>query len=365
MRAILVDDEMIALEVLSHALRTYEDVDIVGAYTCPKQAIAASEELAPDVVFLDIEMGEQNGILVASEFKSRCKSPEVVFVTAYSDYAIEAFELNAIDYLLKPIQKSRMERTIDRLRTNIEADIYAESEEALRIEGFGAFIVTDSAGNPLKWRTKKSKELFAYLWLHRENPIPKDLLIDEIFYDKALEKAVTLLHTSIYQLRKNLEKLGYKDAVVFSDDSYRLNLTAKSDLDEILSICAVNDLSDSNAQKLVDCYKGALLEKEDYRWIPNMRQKIEDKVLEYCTVFARQKLRAGQNDQCLGDVLNLLYGLDPYNDAVALLMIECLGKAEKTTRLERFYQDYCKTLWDELEIEPSEEVISCYQKFAR
>lgn len=362
MRVILVDDEIIALEVLSQALKTYEDIDIVGVYTSPEQAIQASEELEPDVVFLDIEMGEKNGILAAGEFKSRCKSPEIVFVTAYSDYAIEAFELNAIDYLLKPIQKNRLARTIERLRGNMSAAPYSPAKGQLKIKSLGSFTVTDDQGKPLKWRTKKSKELFAYLWLHKENPVSKDLLIEEIFCDKELEKATTLLHTNVYQLRKNLEKLGYKDAVNFNNDSYQLDLNIESDLAEVNRILKDENPTEKGIERLVRLYQGSLLLQEDYPWLVEYPQIIEGKVMDYCSKFVEEKLLTDSGSGFLLEALRLLCQVDPYNDEVALLMIDSLGKAKSIKKLQQFYQNYCKTLREELGLEPAEEITAAYQK---
>lgn len=365
MKAILVDDEIIALEVMANALEPYDDVEIVGIYTDPAQAIKASEIIEPDVVFLDIELGEKNGILVAGEFKSKSKSPEIVFVTAYSEYAIEAFELNAVDYLLKPIQKSRLERTIERLRTTIgenqNEDIDGEVE-GLILESFGAFVVTDHRGNNLKWRTKKSKELFAYLWVHKDKPLPKDALIEEIFYDKELEKATTLLHTSIYQLRKNLEKLGYKDAVIFRNDSYQLNLSIESDLEEMLLILNSNIIDDKNAKKIIDNYKGEFLEKEGYSWAIPMQQMYNSLVTEYLTQYATKKLSRGEATVQLRLSLEHLYDLDPYNDKIAMLAIEYFSQADRITCLEKFYKNYCTNLWEEMELKPSQETVEYYEK---
>src|SRR5690554_7117348 len=106
MKVMLVDDESAALQVLSSMLSIYEDIEILGSYTNPLDALEASRKAKPDVVFLDIEMGTVNGLETAELFSGQGE-PEIVFITAYSQYAVEAFEVNAMDYLLKPIQERR------------------------------------------------------------------------------------------------------------------------------------------------------------------------------------------------------------------------------------------------------------------
>ena len=118
MKTILIDDEPMALEVLANLLPAYEDLDIVGRYTNPLDALEKIKITEPDIIFLDIEMGNMNGLELAQVFMAELPKVEIVFVTAYSQYAVDAFELNAIDYLLKPIQEKRLIKAIERLRGN-------------------------------------------------------------------------------------------------------------------------------------------------------------------------------------------------------------------------------------------------------
>ncbi len=106
MRTILVDDEPIALEMLASLLLSYDDIEIVGSYTDPTIALKEIRNTKPQVIFLDIEMGRMNGLEASEAFISVDDTFEIVFITAYSQYAVDAFEVNAIDYLLKPIQKN-------------------------------------------------------------------------------------------------------------------------------------------------------------------------------------------------------------------------------------------------------------------
>ena len=122
MKTILIDDEPMALEVLANMLSPYEDIDIIGRYTNPTQALEKIKVSQVDIIFLDIEMGDVNGLELAQVFMEKDPQVEIVFVTAYSQYAVDAFELNALDYLLKPIQEKRLFKAIERLRENIKEE---------------------------------------------------------------------------------------------------------------------------------------------------------------------------------------------------------------------------------------------------
>jgi DNA-binding LytR/AlgR family response regulator len=114
-RVLLVDDEPLALRGLENALEADCGVEIVGTATNGAAAIQAIRSLTPEVVFLDIQMPGLNGLEVASAISTDC-APEVIFVTAFEQYAVEAFAVEAVDYLLKPIEAGRVLQSIQRVR---------------------------------------------------------------------------------------------------------------------------------------------------------------------------------------------------------------------------------------------------------
>jgi two-component system LytT family response regulator len=111
MRALIVDDEAPARLALRRLLGSFPQIEIAGEAASGPEAIEQVEALTPDVLFLDIEMPGLNGFDVLAELKSALP---VVFVTAYDQYAVKAFEANAVDYLLKPVQRPALERALKR-----------------------------------------------------------------------------------------------------------------------------------------------------------------------------------------------------------------------------------------------------------
>ncbi len=118
MRVILVDDESIALDALSEILEGFAGIEIQGKYSSPKKFLEEVAVKRPDVVFLDIEMPVFDGFTVAEEMAHMVPDTRIVFVTAYNEYAIKAFEINAIDYVLKPISRERLSSTVNRLKSS-------------------------------------------------------------------------------------------------------------------------------------------------------------------------------------------------------------------------------------------------------
>jgi two-component system, LytTR family, response regulator len=126
LRVVIADDERPARSFLAALLRSFEDVVIVAEAASGKEALAAIERERPDLALLDLQMPEIDGIGVVRMLKKH-EMPLVAFVTAYDEYAVQAFELNAVDYLLKPVDKTRLREALNRAQERVEhAEIIAE-----------------------------------------------------------------------------------------------------------------------------------------------------------------------------------------------------------------------------------------------
>jgi two-component system LytT family response regulator len=131
LRVVIADDERPARSFLGALLRSFDDVVIVAEAASGMEAVAAIERERPDVAFLDLQMPELDGIGVVRMLK-KAEMPLIAFVTAYDQYAVRAFEVNAVDYLLKPVDKARLRATINRAQERVEhAEIVAEQSVRL------------------------------------------------------------------------------------------------------------------------------------------------------------------------------------------------------------------------------------------
>jgi two-component system LytT family response regulator len=124
MRALIIDDERLARQELKSLLAPYHEVEVVGECANADSAVLKIAELQPDLLFLDIQMPGKNGFDLLQDLE---QVPEVVFVTAYDEHALRAFEVNALDYLLKPVQAQRLAETIRKITTREKAEIKESS----------------------------------------------------------------------------------------------------------------------------------------------------------------------------------------------------------------------------------------------
>jgi len=119
LRVVIADDERPARSFLAATLRDFEDVEIVGEAENGAEAIEVIERIRPDLALLDLQMPEVDGLGVV-RFLKKTHLPLIAFVTAYDEYAVRAFELSAIDYLLKPVDRTRLRETLNRANERLE-----------------------------------------------------------------------------------------------------------------------------------------------------------------------------------------------------------------------------------------------------
>jgi len=119
LKAVLVDDEQLARDELGYLLGQIGGVDVVGQAGDGVEALAVIDRADPEVIFLDVQMPGLTGFEVARRLLESGPSAHIIFVTAYDQHAIEAFEINAVDYLLKPVDQARLEKALERARRRI------------------------------------------------------------------------------------------------------------------------------------------------------------------------------------------------------------------------------------------------------
>ncbi|MBV7506308.1 LytTR family transcriptional regulator DNA-binding domain-containing protein [Bacillus sp. sid0103] len=120
LKAFIVDDEPLARDELAYLLKRSKQIEIVGESDCVENALEKISDLDPDVIFLDIQLADESGIEIAAFVNNLDHPPLIVFATAFDEFALKAFELNAVDYILKPFDEKRVLQTIEKLSKLIE-----------------------------------------------------------------------------------------------------------------------------------------------------------------------------------------------------------------------------------------------------
>jgi two-component system response regulator LytT len=153
---VIVDDEKPARDELAFLLKSFSEVNLMGQGKNGVDALALIKEHSPDLVFLDVQMPGLNGFGVIKRLMDRkIKMPQIVFATAYDNYAVQAFEVNAVDYVLKPFDKGRLARAIQRAKKALDADASPTERLETLVTQIGA-----ARAQPVKLLVKTQQRLF-------------------------------------------------------------------------------------------------------------------------------------------------------------------------------------------------------------
>ena len=210
MNIIAVDDEQLALKSAETAIKKALPDCALSCFTAPSKAILYAREHRVDVAFLDIQMGGMNGLQLAKCLKEIYAKTNIVFSTGYTEYALDAFSMNASGYLMKPITAPAIAEIMEQLRYPVAPP----PEKRLRVQTFGNFEVFFDE-KPLNFSRSKTKELFAYLVMRRGAYCGNNEIIAVIWEDEAVSPALqNHLRQLLLDLRQTLASVGLEDAVI-------------------------------------------------------------------------------------------------------------------------------------------------------
>ena len=367
MKVIIVDDERLALQSMKKHLQDMESFEIVGAFQDPREAIDWVKRHAVDAVFLDIEMPEINGMVVAEHLLEVQPAIEIVFVTAYSHYAIDAFELHALDYLLKPIQRSRLEKTAQRLMER--RGVVLTSGKPGRQAMLGCLLKlhyrSESQGiQTIQWRTAKAQELFAYLIHHRGHSVHKETILEWMWPDYEIEKSTAHLHTTIYQIRRVIKQMGLDTEVKYQDEGYRLDMgTVQLDAEVweqgVRSAPSVSPETLEQHHELLQLYRGDYLEDHRYSWAESERERLRMMWFVHAKQVVDCHMQLGQYTEAV-QLLQQLQERYPYVEDSYFSMMKIHAMHGNLGEVKRQYERLTLTLQQELGVEPSEAIHTWY-----
>jgi two-component system, LytTR family, response regulator len=253
-RIAAVDDEMHVLERFERMVSEVKECEICGLFDTGEQLLSYIKEHPIDAVFLDIEMPGVNGLKLSHQILDMNENIDIVFVTAFNQYAVEAFELQAIDYILKPLTEERLGKTIGRI---LKTKRIVGHPGRPFIQCFGDFEVFIN-GEALAWKNSKAKEILAFLVHKNGAPVNWEKIVDAVWPDFTFEKAQTNFHANTYLLRKRLTEAGISQIMESGRGNYRV----------------VTDQVNCDIYQLEELLRGNQIDrKEDFRLLELLEQR--------------------------------------------------------------------------------------------
>lgn len=221
MKIIIVDDEQPSLHNLTASIKQVEPQAELFSFSAAEDAFDFLSRTAVDIAFLDIEMGEYNGITLAIKSKMLCPKINIIFVTAHSQYALDALRLRASGYLLKPVRMRDLQLELENLRCPLPFP----STKRIRIQTFGYFeIFVDD--QPLKFPRSKCRECLAYLVDRKGARVTYPELSAILWEDKPINRTVqNSTHKAVSDMMKVLKSVDLQDIIIKSRHDIALNTT--------------------------------------------------------------------------------------------------------------------------------------------
>jgi two-component SAPR family response regulator len=371
-KVLLVDDEPPILDELGYLLGKYADVEVMGAFTDPRQAIEylqqrpAGDLALPDAVFLDIDLPYSNGLETARKMRTINADMIIVFVTAYSAYALESFQVHPLDYLLKPIQESQMDAAVKQIRKQVGL-LQAGSRSnngAIRIKCFGNFSMTVSGQDQIRWGTRRVKDLLMYLIDLEAAPVSHKDLASAIFNGVMDKKAQNNLYVTIHNFRRLLRDIDPKGERLRFQDNMILDIAPGTcDYTDFMSFARSNAVINSGnaraAAAVLQSCRGGYLQDVDYDWAEQTANIVE---LEYERIaLGLARFYLGNSDyQPAETVLLELVARNPISEEGFTLLLDVYIKNDKKQDYILIYEQYTDMLKRELLEEPPEKYTRYY-----
>ncbi|WP_246092811.1 response regulator [Terrilactibacillus laevilacticus] len=369
-RVMLIDDEEDALDLLEILLKEIENITVVGRYSDPVQALEAIERIPFDIVFVDIEMPKLKGTQVARIIKEINPQIMIVFTTAYSEYAVEAFEIQSLDYLLKPFSLERLKMSISRMKDVAPERINLSHHTNYNIQcmgGFNLYLPTfNKERRTLAWKTNKEKEVCAFLYHYSEKTVDTDLIIESIWPEYDVKKAKNYLYTCLSYLRKDLLENKIPARMMKEGKGFALNTDGlESDVRLFMKIIAKimtnEEVGEEIYSQLNTIYKGEYMEGCDYHWARS--KQIE---LNGIYIRALRKLylyfKTQNNSELIEDVLQRIVKILPDSELDGRELIKFYMESGKRHEAVNVYKQLKEYVHHQLGIQLENETVQLYKQ---
>ncbi|WP_062197351.1 response regulator [Massilibacterium senegalense] len=374
MKAVLVDDEKLALDLLDNYLSRIDNIEILGKYTDP---IIAKEQILKadvDVLFLDIHQPGINGLELAEQIIEYKPEVAVIFVTGYDEYAVQAFELNALDYLVKPVNRNRLEKTIKRIEEYLtyKKEKPVVKEEKVQINVFRQLTIKPTNKEDvtsIRWRTKKAQELFLYLFHHRDQLVRKSTLVELLWPDYDVDRSYSQLYTTVYHVRKAIKTLFNHFTIKNTTEGYMLNvknvlIDAEQWEKNLKELSPLSEQTIHQYIEIVNQYKGGYLQEYNYWWAEAERHRLETLWLNIIFQIAGWYDKNEEVHEAITWYEKICMQHPEAEEAYVALM-KIYASLDEPLLVHKKYQQLEKALREELYLEPSEHTVTWYNKWKK
>lgn len=369
LRVMIVEDERPILGLMELLVGRHPMLEAVGAFASPLTALERFEDLKPDAVFLDVEMPRMNGIELADKLLAIDEDVQVVFTTAYPNYAVDAFRVSAVDYLLKPVTPDALERVVARLAKNHAMRSVTQTPpkqaEHPPVRCLGTLETRTADGRTMSWPTRKTEELFAYLLAYPDRLAGKWQLADLLWPEMDEERAIHNLHNTVYRLKKSLKEAGLPVDVTHTNEGYRMQAPQGfSDLENLRDaagkLAGVAGIADEEAaaaaERAFRAYRGELFGGKDYAWSAGVAAEAASQCRTLARRLAGWHRESGGGLDAAKEVLRAFVAHSPLDEDMNAELLRLYSDGGEAGMFRSHFERYARLLDAELGIAPSAEL---------
>jgi len=362
--ALIVDDEDLSLKRLNRLLLESGEFGECHTFLNPSEAFEFARTNSIDIAFLDIAMPRIDGMTLAGKLREIDESIPLVFVTGYGDYAVQAFDISALDYLMKPVTAERLNRTLGKIGKKIP-----HGAPTLHVQLLNGLKIYDRGRQetPIRLRSPKTEELFAFLVCKRT--VSREEIVETLWSDLEKEKALKNLNSTLYYIRQaidadKIEKVIHasRSEIYIEENGFSCDLYEFERL--LKEIRSFPERADKPLKQAEAQYTGDLLKGKMFEWAIPLRHRLEKLYIEQLEAACRRCLA---NHRPLDSLhhFGLILKLDPLREdihhEVIRLHIELGHKSEAL----RQFQLLEKLLQQELGMKPDPRINEYVMKMTR
>lgn len=367
LKAIAIDDEPMALKRFARIVEELDGVELSRSFENPFEALAYLEDETVDIAYVDIEMPAMNGIELTERLMEACPSLDIIMVTAHDQYALEAFQVQAVGYLLKPVELKEAQKCVRNIEKKRKIRNNSPKIDKLYVRCFGDFLCYTNKETPqyLKWRTTKTRELMGLLHHFRGQPVHRDQLLDLLWPEKDVKRATQNFHATSYYLRNQLESKGFRHIFEQKNGQYHLNMKyLDSDLYQFHGIMDKIQKAEQTTEDYMTLsllYKGHYFEKQGYLWAMDNQERYRQffvhaqNKLHYYYLNKKELKKAVR-------ALERMIEMDQLNEQAYECLIDLHIQQKNYESAKESYEAMRKVFQEELGLEPPIQIAKLMKK---